>query len=291
MTDSPAATVRPGKLRAYAQLMRLPHPIGTWLLMWPGIWSVALACQLYNKAIPWQLLAVIAVGALLMRSAGCIINDLTDADLDAQVARTRTRPIAAGIVSRREAGLLALALVAGSALLILPYGLPTILTAMAALPLVVLYPRMKRITWWPQAFLGLTFNWGAILGWVMVTGTIEWPALLLYAGGIVWTIGYDTIYAHQDREDDALIGVRSTARLFGRHTHIAVALCYMLAVFLWASAISVIPLSISNIIAVIALLAFFMWQIRNMDINNPGACSAMFRANSLAGWLMLLAII
>jgi 4-hydroxybenzoate polyprenyltransferase len=278
------------RLRAYAQLMRLAHPVGSWLLMWPGLWAALLASQYHGAALPWQALATIALGAVLMRSAGCVVNDLTDAELDKHVERTRTRPIAAGIVSKREATLLALLLTALAGLLILPFGLNATLTAIAALPLVIAYPWMKRITWWPQAFLGLTFNWGAILGWVMVADTIAWPALALYAGGIAWTIGYDTIYAHQDREDDALIGIRSTARLFGTRTWLACAICFTITLLCWALALSSLPFSLQHAVGILAIAAFFLWQLRALDISQPALCGLLFRAHSLVGWLLLLAI-
>ena len=275
----------------YARLVRLGNPIGTWLLMWPGIWSAILASRAMNLAWPAHTMMVIAIGALLMRSAGCIVNDLTDQDLDGHVDRTKNRPLVTGEISRRTAWLLALLLVGISALLILPYGWPATLTAMAALPLIVLYPRMKRMTWWPQAFLGLTFNWGALLGWVMVTGSLDWPALALYAAGIFWTLGYDTIYAHQDREDDALVGIRSTARLFGEWSDRAIALCFLLALLCWGIALTAVPFDMRSAVAFLALIAYFCWQLLALDIHQPALCGALFRSHSLVGWLLLLALL
>ena len=204
----------PGRLRPYAVLARWDRPIGTWLLLWPCWWSVALA----PGRPAWWLIPLFGIGAVAMRGAGCVINDLTDRDLDARVARTRERPLASGRLGVPQAlGFLALQLLVGL-LVLLPLNGPAVGVALASLPLIVIYPLMKRITWWPQAFLGITFNWGALVGWAAATGGLAAPALLLYAAGFFWTLGYDTIYAHQDKADDALIGVRSTARRLGAAT-------------------------------------------------------------------------
>ncbi|HLO76375.1 MAG TPA: 4-hydroxybenzoate octaprenyltransferase, partial [Magnetospirillum sp.] len=205
----------PAATRPYLRLMRLDRPIGTWLLLFPCWWSAALAAPRWPDA--W-LFVLFAVGSVVMRGAGCTINDIADHKFDAMVERTKGRPIPSGAVSVKRAALfLAVQLVIGLAILV-QLNAVTIGLGIASLLLVFPYPLMKRITWWPQAWLGLTFNWGALMGWAAVRGDLEPPALLLYAAGILWTLGYDTIYAHQDKEDDALIGVKSTARRLGTAT-------------------------------------------------------------------------
>ena len=268
--------------------MRLGQPAGNWLLFWPGAWALMMASAGHPPA---QAMIAMGFGAVLMRSAGCVVNDLTDRELDRAVARTRGRPLAAGLVSRREALALALVLVALAGGLVLPLGWPTIVTALAALPLVVAYPWMKRITWWPQAFLGLTFNWGALLGWMMIRGQIELPALLLYAGGVAWTIGYDTIYAHQDAEDDAAAGIKSTARLFAARSPRAVGLCYTAALLLWLGAGWVAGTGQAYFIALLAAAWQFNWQLLHFQPQDSNRCALIFRSNTLIGWLLLLGLV
>jgi len=276
----------PGKARDLAVLARWDRPIGTWLLLLPCWWGVSLGPEPPSL---W-LLALLAIGAIAMRGAGCTINDLIDRDLDRQVERTRHRPLAARRVSVREA----LAFVAAQCLIGLAVlvQLPPFAVAVgfAAVPLVVIYPFMKRVTWWPQAFLGITFNWGVLVGHAAVTGRIEAATLVLYLAGIAWTLGYDTLYAHQDREDDALIGVRSTARLFGTTTPAWVAGFYMVTLALIALA------------GWLALKAWPFWvmlpavglslarQLRGLDLNDPTSCLAAFRANRLTGLLVTAAL-
>lgn len=274
-------------LRLYADLMRLGQPTGIWLLLWPALWSLMMASGGHPPALA---LIVTALGAVLMRSAGCVVNDLTDRKLDRSVARTRTRPLAAGLVSRREALALALVLTAVAGLLVLPLGWPSVVCALAALPLVAAYPWMKRITWWPQAFLGLTFNWGALLGWVMIQGRIELPALLLYAGGIAWTIGYDTIYAHQDARDDEAAGIKSTARLFAHRSPRAVGICYVVALLFWALAGVVGHASPLYLLALLAVGWQFNWQCLHFKPEDPERCAMIFRSNTMIGWLLLLGL-
>src|SRR5829696_1255873 len=222
----------PPRLRPYASLMRLDRPIGTWLLYWPCAWSVALA----GVGGRWDLLLWLFLGAFAMRSAGCVYNDIVDRDLDRQVERTRLRPLASGRVSLAGAWILLVAMSLIGLAVLLQLDRTAQLVALASLALVAAYPFMKRIIWWPQAWLGLVFSWGALVGWPAMTGRIEPAAFLLYAGSIFWVIGYDTIYALQDREDDALVGVRSSARALGRHARVGVAICYALALLLWALA-------------------------------------------------------
>src|SRR5690349_2337918 len=210
----------------YLRIMRLHQPTGVWLLMWPCWWGVALASPEFPSVLT---LFLFFFGAFLMRPMGCVINDLFDRDLDRQVARTKDRPLASGEITTGEAlrlVLYLLLLALGVALLL---GKAVLFWSMAALPLVVLYPLMKRITWWPQLFLGLTFNWGALVGWVAIRGQVELPAVLLYLGGVFWTLGYDTIYAHQDKADDQAAGIKSTALRLGKNTKPALIGFYTLA--------------------------------------------------------------
>ena len=226
----------PESARPYLRLIRFDRPIGTWLLLFPCWWSLTLAAAVAGTWPDWRLVLLFAVGALVMRSAGCTVNDLADRDYDAKVARTATRPIPSGQITPRQALVfLAMELLAGLLVLVQLNGF-AILLGLAALPLVFAYPFMKRFTYWPQAWLGLTFNWGALVGWAAVTGGLAWPPILLYAAGLCWTLGYDTIYAHQDKEDDALIGVKSTALKLGARTRPWLAGFYGAAVALLAAA-------------------------------------------------------
>jgi 4-hydroxybenzoate polyprenyltransferase len=277
----------PQRLRSYAVLARWDRPIGTWLLLWPCWWSVALA----PGRPEWWLIPLFGIGAVAMRGAGCVINDLTDRDLDARVARTRERPLASGRLGVPQAlGFLALQLLVGL-LVLLPFNGFAVVVALASLPLIVIYPLMKRITWWPQAFLGITFNWGALVGWAAATGGLAPPALLLYAAGFFWTLGYDTIYAHQDKADDALIGVRSTARRLGAATprwlwgFYGVTLA-LLAAAGWSAALGpwFYPL-------LLPVAGHFAWQIRTLELDDPRSCLRRFRSNRDLGLLVCLAIV
>ena len=281
-------SILPRRLRPFAVLVRLDKPIGTWLLLWPGLWSVALAAP----ALPdVRLLALFAAGALVMRSAGCVYNDIVDRDFDARVARTESRPIASGVISVKTAmAFLVLLLVLGLVILLNLNTFAIILGA-ASLVLVFTYPFMKRITYWPQAFLGLTFNWGALLGWAAVEGGLAWPAGLLYAGGIAWTLGYDTIYAHQDKEDDALIGVKSSALALGERTRLWISVFYLLAIagFAAAGALANIAWPFYAGLGVAALL--FVWQAGTLKINEPGDCLAKFKLNFWVGAVLFAGIV
>src|SRR5215831_12822765 len=222
----------PAWSRPYLRLARLDRPIGWWLLLLPCWWSAALAADAARAWPDPLLLLLFAIGAVAMRGAGCTWNDLVDRDLDAAVERTRSRPIPSGAVSVRNAALfMGLQAFVGLAVLV-QFNRFAIATGVASLVIVALYPFLKRITWWPQVGLGLAFSWGALMGWAAAFGRLDAPALLLYAGSIAWVIGYDTIYAHQDREDDALIGIKSTARLFAQSTRLALICFYTLSVLL-----------------------------------------------------------
>ena len=280
----------PAAWRPYIRLARLDRPIGTWLLLFPGWWALALATAPGHWP-PWRLMALFAVGAVLMRGAGCTLNDMIDRDFDARVARTRTRPIASGAVSLKEAAaFLALQLAAGAAIL-LSLNRLAILLGLLVLVLIATYPLMKRVTYWPQFFLGLNFNWGALLGWAAATGGLGAPAFLLYAGGIAWTLGYDTIYAHQDKEDDALIGVKSSALALGSRTRPFLALAYTIAVALWLAAGMTAHAAWPYYLGLALGAAQLSWQAASVDTDRPADCLAKFRSNRWAAWLILFGII
>jgi len=278
----------PRRARAFARLARLDRPIGTWLLLFPCWWGIALASPGWPD---WRLVALFGIGALVMRGAGCTFNDIVDRDFDAKVERTRMRPLPSGAVSLRGAiAFMVLQLAIGAAIL---FSLNTLSIALGILviALIATYPFMKRVTYWPQFFLGLNFNWGALMGWTAVRGDLSWPAILLYIGGIAWTLGYDTIYAHQDKEDDVLIGVKSSALALGKHTRIFLFLFYIAAVMLWALAGEAAGLGLPYRIALILVLFQLCWQAARLTIDDPADCLAKFKSNRVTGWLMFFGII
>jgi 4-hydroxybenzoate polyprenyltransferase len=278
--------------RPYLRLARLDRPIGSWLLLLPCWWSAALASALARDVSRLPIvLALFFVGAFAMRGAGCTWNDITDRDLDAKVERTRSRPIPAGQVGVRQAlaFLIAQALV-GLAVL-LQFNRFAIATGIASLAIVAVYPFMKRITWWPQVVLGLAFSWGALMGFAVVLGQIGAAGLVLYAGSISWVIGYDTIYAHQDAEDDALIGVKSTARLFGSQTHRALVVFYSLAVILIGVALMLSGTGVWAWIGLAAFAAHLGWQIARLKIDDPALCLRVFKSNRDAGLLLFAGLV
>jgi 4-hydroxybenzoate polyprenyltransferase len=278
----------PPRLRDLALLARWDRPIGTWLLLLPCWWGVALA----SPGWPSLWLALLfAVGAVAMRGAGCTINDMADRDLDAKVARTRNRPLAAGRVGMAGALAFMLAQMAIGLVVLLQLNATTVLIAFLSVPIIVVYPFMKRITWWPQLVLGLAFNWGALLGWTAVTGELATPALLLYAAGIFWTLGYDTIYAHQDKEDDALIGVRSSARRLGERTRPWLAVFYGLTLMLLAAAALAAGKGLLAWLGLVVVGWLLARQVRRVDINDPADCLAHFRANRLVGLAVTAALL
>ncbi len=278
----------PAGLRPYAKLARLDRPIGTWLLYLPGCWSLALAVPHPDIT----LLVLFGIGAFAMRGAGCTWNDYVDRDIDARVTRTAGRPLASGAVTPRRALLfIALQLAIGLAILLSFDGFSILLGALALVPIAA-YPFMKRITWWPQAFLGITFNWGALLGWSAATGgSLGWPAVLLYAGGIAWTLFYDTIYAHQDKEDDALVGVKSTALLFGDATRLWLIAFAVVALLFWTLALFAAQTGWLAWPLMVAVAAHFFVQVRRVDFDDPASCHARFRSNRNLGLLLFLAIL
>jgi 4-hydroxybenzoate polyprenyltransferase len=276
----------PRPLRPYASLMRLDRPIGAWLLFWPAAWAVALAGF---GAHGIRLILWLALGAWAMRGAGCVYNDMVDRRLDARVERTRLRPLASGRATFVGA-LVTLKLLALVGLVVLLQLQRTAqIVALASLVSVVAYPFMKRITWWPQAWLGIVFSWGALVGWPAVTGEIETTCLLLYAGAICWVIGYDTIYALQDREDDALVGVKSSALALGRHARAGVAVFYLLALAFWAVALWRVRPDGLALAALAPMAINLLWQAATLKPDDGADALEKFRANRFAGMLMFLA--
>ena len=285
-------TVAPQWSRPYLRLARLDRPIGSWLLLMPCWWSAALSAGVAHRLDRLPLDVVLFfIGAFAMRGAGCTWNDITDRDLDAKVERTRSRPIPAGQVGVRQA----LAFLVAQALIglavLLQFNRFAIVTGIASLAIVAVYPFMKRITWWPQVVLGLAFSWGALMGFAVILGQLGLPALFLYAGSIAWVIGYDTIYAHQDTEDDALIGVKSTARLFGAQTHRALIVFYSLAVILIGVAMALSGVGLAGWIGLAAFAVHLGWQIARLRIDDPALCLRVFKSNRDAGLLLFAGLL
>jgi 4-hydroxybenzoate polyprenyltransferase len=296
-SDSPADAlilrILPRGLRPYALLARWDRPIGTWLLLFPCWWGMLIAPNVLSVP-PSQFLIhalLFAVGALVMRGAGCTYNDIVDRKIDAQVARTRGRPIASGAVTVEAAVVfMALQMLVG-VIVLASFNRFTFWLGVSSLLLVAAYPFMKRITWWPQAWLGLTFNWGALMGFAAQTGTLRAPSYLLYAAGLFWTLGYDTIYALQDKEDDALVGVRSLAIKFGPTVKRWIALFYVGAIGLLISAGIAAGFRLS-FFAVLALAAGQLaWQTSSLQMDSPTDCLAKFRSNRLFSWLIVAALL
>jgi 4-hydroxybenzoate polyprenyltransferase len=285
-------TRAPSWSRPYLRLARFDRPIGSWLLLMPCWWSAASAAGVARDVRQLAFVVVLFfIGAFVMRGAGCTWNDITDRDLDARVERTRSRPIPAGQVSVSQA-LVFLVLQALIGLtVLLQFNRFAIMTGIASLVIVAVYPFMKRITWWPQVVLGLAFSWGALMGFAVTLGRIDLTALALYAGSISWVIGYDTIYAHQDTEDDALIGIKSTARLFGARTHRALVVFYALAVVLIGVALLLAGARWPAWLGLIAFAAHLGWQIRRLDIGDPALCLRVFKSNRDAGLLLFAGLL
>jgi 4-hydroxybenzoate polyprenyltransferase len=277
----------PPRLRPYASLMRLDRPIGTWLLYWPCAWSVALA----GVGVRWDLFLWLGLGAFAARSAGCVYNDIVDRDLDRRVERTRLRPLASGRVQVRNAWLLIGLLLAAALVVLLQLNRTAQIVATVSVAPVAAYPFMKRITWWPQAWLGLVFSWGALVGWPAVTGSLGWAPLLLWFGSIAWVIGYDTLYAIQDMEDDALVGVKSSARRLGHKAPLGIGLFYAAAILLWGAALwSVRPDWLALLALAPAALHLANQALRADPADGAGAL-ALFRSNRTCGLLVFLAML
>ncbi|MAC78571.1 MAG: 4-hydroxybenzoate octaprenyltransferase [Rhodobacteraceae bacterium] len=298
--DNWVDTLAPAWTRPYLRLSRADRPIGTWLLLIPCWWGLALS-MLYTQTASWgdAWIAIgCALGAWLMRGAGCTWNDITDRDFDGRVERTRSRPIPSGQVTTRQA--LAWAVIQSllAFAILLTFHPLAIALGIGSLLLVAIYPFAKRFTWWPQVFLGLAFNWGALLAWAAHSGTLNWPPVLLYVAGISWTLFYDTIYAHQDTEDDELIGVKSTARLFGQNT--AQYLKYFLVITVGLMALSVIGSALpqASVLALVIALCgpwamgwHMAWQLRGLDIHDNAKLLQLFRANRDTGLIPLIFLV
>lgn len=279
----------PRSWQPYLLLARLDRPIGAWLLFLPGLWGILLARR--PDAETLRLAVLFAVGSVVMRAAGCTVNDMWDRDLDRQVARTAGRPLASGALGMRQALLfLAALLLTGLAVLVQLNPLSWALGA-SSLALVGIYPLAKRVTWWPQVAMGFTFGFGAPLGYAAGTGHLGAAWLAIYAAAIAWDVGFDTIYAHQDREDDAIAGIRSTARLFGERTRPFLALCYAATLALVALAGWLGGLGALLYPALLLPGAVFAWQVRRLDVHDPAGCLRLFRLNREAGLAMALAIL
>lgn len=277
----------PARWHPYLTLARLDRPTGTWLLLLPCLWALALSDRSALGLNP-ALLVIFVAGAFLLRSAGCVINDLWDHRLDAGVARTQGRPLPSGQVTRMQALVFLFALLAAGLCLLLLLNPLTIWMGVASLPLIIAYPLMKRITWWPQFFLGLTFNWGALMGWTAATGHLAPAAVLLYVGGICWTLAYDTVYAHQDKEDDMRLGIRSTALHFGDDSKtyvqrflVAAIVCFVLAKYLAGA-------TVLTGLLLLPVAGHALWQIKTWQPDNTASSLRIFRANALFGLLVLV---
>jgi 4-hydroxybenzoate polyprenyltransferase len=282
----------PRRLRPWLQLMRLDRPIGSWLLFWPCVCGLALGAMADERAFAdWRDLynvALFGLGTVVMRGAGCAFNDIVDRKIDAQVGRTRGRPIPSGAIGVIAASIFTVMLALIGLVILLQFNRFAVELGAASLLLVAAYPFMKRITWWPQAWLGLTFNWGALLGFAAGTGRIDLPDIILYAGLFFWTLGYDTIYAHQDKEDDALIGVKSTARLLLQDSGKWILRFYAISFTLILAAGFSEHAGWPFALVMLAAGYHLLWQVRQLKISDAGNCLMLFRANSVAGGLIAL---
>ena len=282
----------PPSFLPYAQLMRLERPIGWWLLLLPCWWGVALATLAQGGGVPNLYHAILfLIGAIAMRGAGCVVNDLADQDIDAKVERTRNRPLPSGRVSRPEAIIFLAVLLLIGLVVLLQLNKLTIITAIASLLIVAIYPFMKRITYLPQLVLGLAFNWGALVGWTAETNTLTAAPLTLYLGGIFWTLAYDTIYAHQDKEDDVLIGVKSTALLLGKSTPVWLAIFFALSLGCTVIALWLVHAPLIAHIGVAAAAVHAIWQVRTFLKSDADDYLTLFRANRTFGLLKLFGMI
>ncbi|MBD8065520.1 4-hydroxybenzoate octaprenyltransferase [Devosia sp. PTR5] len=282
----------PDPIKPYGRLARWDRPIGFYLLFWPCAWGIGLAANA-NPAMGfgWWAAILMFVGAILMRGAGCTFNDVVDRDIDAQVARTRSRPIPSGQVTTRQAFAFLIAQALLAAIILVQFNAFTIAACIGSLVLVAIYPFMKRITWWPQLFLGLAFSFGALVGWSSQTGSLDWPPILAYVGTILWVIGYDTIYALQDIEDDALVGVKSTARLFGPNVRAVVAVLYAGAYVLWNAAALLAGTGVIFATLALGAAGLLAWQLGTLDIERPKNPFQRFYNNHYVGMILTLALL
>ncbi len=281
----------PAFTRPYLRLARLDRPIGSWLLLMPCWWSVGLAGMRVEHFPSLWHIVLFFIGAFAMRGAGCTWNDLVDRNLDGLVERTRSRPIPSGQVTVAEATAFMMLQALIGLLVLIQFNRYTVITGLASLLVVAIYPFMKRITYWPQIVLGLAFSYGALMGWPAAFGRLDWPAIVLYAGSISWVIGYDTIYAHQDREDDLLIGIKSTALLFGENTRPMLAGFYAGAVVLIGAAGLLAGGGLIFVLGLIAFAAHLAWQVARLDINDSAHCLKLFKSNRDAGLILFGAML
>ena len=284
-------TLAPAIARPYLRLARLDRPIGSWLLLLPCWWSLGLAAMRTGHLPSAWSVTLFFIGAFAMRGAGCTWNDLVDRDLDAKVERTRSRPIPSGQVTVAQATIFMVAQALVGFLVLIQFNRATVICGLASLLVIAIYPFMKRITYWPQIVLGLAFSWGALMGWPATFGRLDWPALVLYLGAISWVIGYDTIYAHQDREDDLLVGVKSTALLFGENTKPMLAGFYAVAVVLIGAAGLLAGGGPVFLIGMLAFAAHLAWQVARLDINDPAHCLKVFKSNRDAALILFAAML
>jgi 4-hydroxybenzoate polyprenyltransferase len=281
----------PDWLKPYGRLARWDRPVGWWLLLWPCWWSTALVGVATERALNVWHLVLFLVGAVAMRGAGCTYNDLVDRDLDAHVERTRNRPLPSGAVTPGQAVLFLILQALVGAVILLQFNGYTIVLGLASLLVVAVYPFAKRVTHWPQFVLGLAFSWGALVGWSATAGRLGPAPVALYLGAVLWTIGYDTMYALQDKEDDALIGVRSTARLFGQHSRLAIAAFYVAAFVLFGFAAVMADAGIFAFAGIGAGLLHAISLVVTLDPDNPRNCLERFRANSTTGWIVFAGLV
>jgi 4-hydroxybenzoate polyprenyltransferase len=281
----------PAPTRPYLRLARLDRPIGAWLLLMPCWWSLGLAGMRIDERPSLWHVVLFFIGAFAMRGAGCTWNDLVDRNLDGMVERTRSRPIPSGQVTVAQATIFMVAQALLGLLVLLQFNRFTVMCGIASLIVVAVYPFMKRITYWPQVTLGLAFSWGALMGWPATFARLDWPAIVLYAGSISWVIGYDTIYAHQDREDDALIGIKSTAILFGQDTQQMMVVSYALAVVLIGIAGAMAGGGLIFALALAAFAVHLAWQVKRLDIDDPALCLKLFKSNRDAGLILFAGMI
>jgi 4-hydroxybenzoate polyprenyltransferase len=284
--------IAPARWRPYLRLVRFDRPIGAWLLLFPCWWGQALAELSLGRPYPspWYL-ALFFAGAFLMRGAGCTYNDIVDRDYDRRVARTAARPLPSGQVSVAKAQILLGLLSAAGFVILLQFNLFTVVLGASSLILVAIYPFMKRLTDWPQIALGLVFKWGALVGWSAVAGSLSPPSVALYAGCVLWTVGYDTIYAHQDKEDDLRVGLKSTALRLGGATPKWLVGFYGGAVALWAIAGAAAGAHLAFFLALVAAAAHFAWQAATLQLDDPANCLARFKSNQLVGWLLFAGLV
>ncbi len=279
----------PAACRPYALLARLDRPIGSWLLFLPGLWAVAMAAPGWAEGL--RLALLLGAGSVAMRGAGCVVNDLWDRDLDRRVARTAGRPLASGAVTPRAALLFLVGLLLAGLVVLVQLPPAAIVVSLLSVVPAALYPLAKRVTRWPQTVLGAVFSWAAPVGWAAATGGLGWPALLLWAAGFCWILGYDTIYAHQDREDDAALGIGSSALTLGERTRPFLGGCYAATAALWVSAGLLAGLRWPFLLGLLAPAALLLRQVRRLDIHDPAACLALFRSNREVGLLAALAFL